>query len=62
MKAAGEDVVGFGAGEPDFRHAAAHQGRLPKALAAGFTNTRRARASRNCAKAHRRQVQTPRTA
>ncbi len=37
MKAAGEDVVGFGAGEPDFDTPQHIKDAAAKALAAGFT-------------------------
>ena len=37
MKAAGEDVVGFGAGEPDFDTPQHIKDACAKALAAGFT-------------------------
>src|SRR4249919_4045433 len=37
MKAAGEDVVGFGAGEPDFDTPQHIKDAATKALAAGFT-------------------------
>jgi len=50
MKAAGEDVVGFGAGEPDFDTPQHIKDAAAKALAAGSQNTRRAAAFPNCAK------------
>ena len=51
MKAEGIDVVGFGAGEPDFATPQAHQRRRHQGAAAtGSPNTRPAAASRNCAR------------
>ena len=50
MKADGVDVVGFGAGEPDFDTPQHIKDACAKALADGFTKYTPAAAFRNCAR------------
>ena len=57
MKAAGEDVVGFGAGEPDFDTPQHIKDAAAKALAAGFTKYTPSSGIPGIARGHRRQVQ-----
>ena len=58
MKAAGEDVVGFGAGEPDFDTPQYIKDAAAKAIADGFTKYTPASRYSRAAPSHRRQAQT----
>ena len=55
LKAAGENVIGFGAGEPDFPTPGARRrgGRSPRAATPASTTTRRRRACPSCARRSR---------
>ena len=57
LQAAGEDVIGFGAGEPDFPTPAAHRRRprSPRAPTRGTTSTRPRRGPARAARGHRRE-------
>ena len=56
MKAAGEDVVGFGAGEPDFDTPQHIKDAAAKALAAGFTKYTPSSGIPGIARSHRREI------
>ena len=62
MKAEGEDVVGFGAGEPDFDTPQHIKDACAKALADGFTKYTPSRRHSRIAPGHRRQISNARTA